>query len=124
MAKRGLTLALSAFAICFYIAIIMYIFFAVRHIDAAENFVSAMIFQIIGFALLAYFILGNMIFKPIQVGFYVPLLMVTVCYTLLLDFINIAFAVVMPHAFFVLIHLVVLFIYCVISIPLYVMGRR
>ena len=124
MQKRGLAIGLSAFAICFYIVIIMYVFFAVLHIESLANFGMGMIFEIIGFLLLTYFILGNILLKPIKIGFFVPLLMVNISYTVLLDVINLIFIISMPHVYFVLVNLILLFVYCVISIPMYVMGRR
>ena len=124
MQKKGLTIGLSAFAICFYIFIVMYVFFAILHVDTLANFEMGMAFEIIGFLLLTYFILGNIISKPIKTGFFVPLLMVTVLYTILLDVINIALITSMPHVFFVLVNFILLFIYSVISIPMYIMGKR
>ena len=112
------------FAIGFYIVIIMYIFFEILHIDTLKNFQSAMIFEIIGFVLLAYFILGNIALKPIKTGYFVPLMMVVILYTIILDVVNIAMVAHISHAKFVLINLIVLFIYCLISIPMYIMGRR
>lgn len=122
--KKGLTCALSGCLLAFYIGIIMYIFFAVLHIEALANFESAMVFEIIGFLLLSYFVLGNILSKQIKVGFFVPLLMITVIYTVILDVINIACIITIPHAFFILFNIVLLFIYCLISIPMYIMGKR
>ena len=102
----------------------MYVFFAILHIETLENFESAMAFEIIGFLLLIYFVMGNLLLKRIKVGFFVPLIMVTVIYTVILDVINIVFIITMPHIFFVLSNIVLLFIYFLISIPMYIMGRR
>lgn len=124
MPKKGLSLTLSTFAIGFYIVIIMYIFFEILHIDTLKNFQSAMLFEIIGFVLLAYFILGNIALKPIKTGYFVPLMTVVILYTIILDVVNIAMVAHISHAKFVLINLIVLFIYCLISIPMYIMGRR
>lgn len=124
MGKKGLIAILSSFVFAFYIAIIMYVFFAILHIDTLENFEAAMVFEIIGFILLAYFVLGNIFSKPIKTGFFVPLIMVTVIYTVILDIINIALIITMPHTFFVLINLIILIVYCLLSIPMYIMGRR
>ena len=124
MPKKGLSLTLSTFAIAFYSVIIMYIFFEILHIDTLKNFQSAMIFEIIGFVLLAYFILGNIALKPIKTGYFVPLMTVVILYTIILDVVNIAMVAHISHAKFVLINLIVLFIYCLISIPMYIMGRR
>lgn len=124
MGKKGLAAILSAFIICFYVAIVMYVFFAILHIDALANFESAMVFEIIGFVLLAYFVLGNILSKSKKTGYFVPLIVVTVIYTIVLDIINLALIILMPHVFFVLTNFALLFIYCLISIPMYIMGRR
>lgn len=81
-------------------------------------------FGIIGFLALAYFIFCNMFSNPIKVGYFVPLVMTTVIYTIVLDVINIACITSVSSVFFTLIHLVVLFVYCLVSIPMYLMGRR
>ncbi|MDE6026206.1 MAG: hypothetical protein K2G45_12240 [Lachnospiraceae bacterium] len=124
MDKKGLTKILSIFIICFYIAIIMYIFFAVLNINALVNYESALVFEIIGFVLLAYFVLGNIFAKPIKTGYFVPLIMITVIYTIVLNVVNLICVTYMANVFFVLINLIVLFVYCLISIPMYIMGRK
>lgn len=123
--KKGITnIIFSACLLVFYIGIIMYVFFAVIDITTSDNFGCAMIFEIIGFLLLAYFILGNLFSKPIKTGFFVPLILATVLYTIILDVINIALSMIMPQVFFILLNFVLLFIYCLVSIPMYIMGRR
>lgn len=122
--KKGLAVILSGIILIFYISIIMYVFFAILHIEALANFESAMTFEIIGFFLLAYFIMDNILSKRIKIGFFVPLIIVTIIYTLILDVINIACVTTMPHIFFVLLNFVLLFIYCLVSMPMYIMGRR
>lgn len=123
--RRGLlSIFLSISALVFYIGIVLYSFFAILHIQTLANFGSAIFFELIGFALLAYFIIVNLSARPIKTGYFVPLVMVTVIYTVLLDVINFVFIMIMPHIFFVLLHLTLLFLYCVISIPMYIMGKR
>lgn len=122
--RKGFTSILSAGLLAFYIAIIMYVFFAILHIETYENFESAMVFEIIGFLLLIYLVIGNLLSKRIKTGFFVPLVMVTVIYTLLLNVINIAFVIAIPHVFFVFLNFILLFVYCLISIPMYIMGKR
>lgn len=115
---------LTGCLLAFYIAIIMYVFFAILHIETLANFESAMAFEIIGFLLLIYFVMGNLLSKRIKTGFLVPLVTITVIYTVILDVINIVFIITMPHIFFVLLNFVLLFIYCLISMPMYILGRR
>lgn len=123
MGKRGLTAVLSSFMIALYIVIILYVFFAVLHVDILANFLSALVFEIIGFILLAYFVLGNILSKSIKTGFFVPLIMVTVIYTIALNIINLVLITLMPTTFFILINFILLFIFCIISIPMYIMGK-
>ena len=115
---------LSCFLWVFYVTIILYVFFAVLNINTLENFVSALVFESVGFIALAYFIFCNLFSKPIKVGYFVPLVMVTVIYTIVLNIVNMACVAVMSSVFFTLIHFVLLFVYCVVSIPMYIMGRR
>jgi len=123
MGKRGLTAVLSSFMIALYIVIILYVFFAVLHVDILANFLSALVFEIIGFILLAYFVLGNILSKSIKTGFFVPLIMVTVIYTIALNIINLVLITLMPTTFFILTNFILLFIFCIISIPMYIMGK-
>lgn len=122
--RKGLISTLAGCFLAFYIAIIMYIFFVILHIEALANFESAMAFEIIGFLLLIYLIMGNLLSKRVKAGFFVPLVMVTIIYTVILDVINIVCIISMSPIFFVLSNFVLLFIYCLISMPMYIMGRR
>jgi len=115
---------LSCFLWVFYVAIIMYVFFAVLKIDTLDNFVSALVFEIIGFVALAYFVFCNMFSRPIKIGYLIPLIMTTVIYTIALDVINFACITSVSSVQFTLIHLILLFVYCLVSIPMYLMGRR
>ena len=87
-------------------------------------------FLIIGVLIIGY-IIGyythsptNIIYKPIKIGFFVPLMVVTVIYTIVLDVVNLALMVTMPHVLFLLTNFCLLFIYCLISTPMYIMGRK
>ena len=124
MNKKNMTSVLSLFLIFIYIAIIMYIFFGVVHVNTLVNFQSAIIFELIGFFILTYLVFSNILSKTIKIGFFVPLVIVTIVYTIILDIVNIVLVVTMPHVFFLLINLVLLFIYCLVSIPMYIMGRK
>lgn len=124
MGKRKMTTVFSIFLLGFYMAIVMYIFFSISHIDTLKNFEVALTFEIIGFVLLGYFVLGNILSKPIKTGYFVPLIMVTVIYTIILDIVNLVCVVTVPNALFILLNLIILFIYCMISVPMYIMGRR
>lgn len=122
--KKALTIALSMFLMIFYFGIIMYMFFAVLHINILANFECALIFEIIGFLLLIYFVLNNILVKGLKTGFFVPLIFITVIYTIILNVINIVCIAIMPRLFFLLTNFLLLFIYCLISFPIYIMGKR
>lgn len=124
MEKRSLAVVLSAVALCIYIALIMYLFFVVVHVDLVSNFITAIIFQMFGFIVLAYFIIGGILIKPLKIGYFVPLLMVTVVYSIVLDVLSLALVANMPRFLFFFINLFLLFIYSVVAIPMYIMGRK
>lgn len=122
--KKVIIAIISGFFLAFYMGIIMYVFFAILHIETLANFESAMAYEIIGFLLITYFVMGNLLSKRVKTGFFGPLLMVTVVYTLILNAINIACITILPHIFFVLLNFVLLLMYCLISMPMYIMGKR
>ena len=124
MGKRGLALVFSMLMMIFYVIILAYSFFVVLNIDAIANYEMSIIFEGIGIIALLYFICGNILMKPIKTGYFVPLLIVTILYTVILDFLNLFLINSMPHVRFVLVNMILLFIYCLVSIPMYVMGRK
>lgn len=124
MRNRGLTITLSAVAFVFYVATILYVSIGVIHVDVLDNYLSSMIYQTIGFIFLAYFIFCNIISKPIKTGYLVPLIMATVIYMVAVNVVNVALVASIPHIFFVLINRGLLLLYALISIPMYVMGRK
>lgn len=123
MGRKGLTVTLSLFMLCFYIGIIMYVMFRILHVDVLANFEAAMAFELIGFLLLTHFVLCGIWTGTIKTGYFVPLMMVTILYTVILDIINFWCVTEMKNVWFVLVHFVLLFVYCMISIPMYIMGR-
>lgn len=123
--KQNLVTALSFLAFIFYMILIMYIFLVIlTPVYNVVNFAFAILFEIVGFMILAYFILGSIFLRQVKVGYIVPLVLLTIFYTAVLDVINIVFVVTMPSAFFVFWNLVLLFVYCLIAIPMYVMSKN
>lgn len=123
MGKKKLTVILSLFLLCFYIGIIMYVMFRILHVEVLANFETAIAFEVIGFLLLICFVLCGICAGALKVGYYVPLMIATILYTIILDMINFLCVTEMRHIWFVLLHFVLLFVYCLISIPMYIMGR-
>ncbi len=124
MKSSSITGVFASLLIVFYVSIIMYVFFGVAHIETLENFVAAIIFEIIGFILLAFFVLTNIFGRGIKVGYFASLIGITIFYTIILDVINLVFVRTISNSFFVLINLIVLFVYCLISVPIFIMGRK
>lgn len=124
MSKKFLTFGLSSVIAALYVLIVLYVFFAVLPIESIANFDVGMFFEIIGFAILAWLIYGNILSKPIKTGYFVPLVIVTIIYTIVLDGLNFWMIMIMPNVFFVLAHLILLLLYCLVSIPMYIMGRK
>lgn len=124
MGKRSLALVFSILMIVFYVLILSYSFFVVLNIDTIENYEISIVFEGIGIIALFYFICGNILNKPIKTGYFVPLLIITITYTIILDILNLVLITSLSHVWFVLMNMVLLFIYCLVSIPMYVMGRK
>ena len=124
MGKRGLAFSISLFLIAFYAVIVMYTLFFVLNIKTLENYPTALMFECIGIGLLAFFILGNILWKPMKIGYFVPLIAVTILYIICLNAINMALVSTLRRELFVLSNLGILFVYCLVSLPMYVMGKR
>lgn len=107
-----------------YMGIVMYLLFAFLYREGSVNFASAAVFEIISFVPLVYLVISNILSKRIKTGYFVPLVMTAVIYTIVLDVVNIAYTAHMAQPGFILLHLILLFIYCLISMPVFVMGRR
>ena len=124
MNKRGLTIFASLFITGFYYVIVLYLFFAVLKINALPNFGIAIMFEVVGFVILAYFVLQGVCLKTIKTGYYVPLVIATTIYTIMLNTINMAWITMIATRFFVLLHMVLLFVYCLIAVPMLIMGKK
>ena len=121
--KKSLTIILSVFAIAFYTAILAYIFYAMFPVWFLVNFNSALMFELIGLVFLAFTVMEGVISKSVKVGYFVPRVMITITYVIILHILYIGLVIATPHVFFVLLNLVLLFVYCLLSIPMCIMGR-
>ena len=123
MKNRGLVFIFSSLLFAFYIGIILFILFAVVNASRFVNCGVAVAFEAIGFLLLGL-IIYRVIVNPIRVGYAVPLVIATVIYSLTLDVICLLFVSTMPFTLFISLNLILLFLYCLISIPMIVTGRK
>lgn len=110
--------------IVFYILIVLYVFFGVVGLQHTDNLFTALLFELIGFLALAFLLVGNIALHYLSTGYFVPLIFVTVVYTILLDTLNFLGSAVISPAWFMLIHLALLFVYLLVSIPMYIMGKN
>lgn len=124
MKKREFALGFCVFMIFFYIAIVMYTLFFSLNIRTLGNFIAALFFEFIGIIVIAYFLLSNILSSNIKIGFFAPLIMINIFYILLLNVLNLGCITMMSSSTFVLLNLLILFIYCLISAPMYIMGRK
>ncbi len=122
--KKTTAFALSLFLLAFYILIIMYLFFGVLEINELENCFAGMLFQCIGFLVLCVLVLGQIVAKPIKAGYFAPVVLITAFYTLILDLLNCWAIRLMPAPLFFFVHLLLLFVYCIVTVPMYLMGRK
>ncbi len=123
--KKTMAVMLAAIILVFYTVIIEYISFAVMNIAAYKNFVASMVFQSIGIVLLFIVILGSVAKgKNVKIGFLVPIVICTVIYVAIVNCINFIGVAVMSGTIFVLLHLILLFVYSVIVMPMYIIGKQ
>lgn len=125
--NRSTKIALSLIPVALYIVIIEYVLFAIVKITESDNFIAGFVFETVGIVFLVAVIMaalglitgvGN-----IKIGFLVPIITITVLYTALLDLINIFGTLTMSGTWFVLLHLLLLFVYLVITIPMLIAGK-
>ena len=115
---------LPAILLVFYATIFSIITFGIIKFQRHDQFAVSMIFEIIGFLLLAAVAVVNMIANPpIKTGFFAPLTLATLFYTMLLHFLNIGLVQFLPAIWGVLLNLILLFIYLGIGIMMVVAGR-
>lgn len=122
--SKTLVLVSSIFMLIFYISIISYVLFGICHIGETKNFIIAMAFQVIGFILLVVLVLGNILLKFLKTGYAISLVIVTIIYSILLEVLNIFAITTLSTVIFALIQFVLLFVYFLISIPMYIIGKK
>lgn len=121
---KALVFSLAACLLAFYFFIIIYVFFAILHVDAAKNYVLGMVFQSIGFILLTAVVFANIAFKRIKAGYFIPLVIGTGIYMALLNVLTLLCIATLSTHVFVLLNMVLLFAYCMMSIPMFIMGKQ
>lgn len=123
--KNTATTAIALGLFVFYCIIIGFVFFSILKIHVLENFICGLIFELLGTIILFFLIIGNIFNKSkINVGTFVPLVLCTIVYTILLNLFNMSLIIFVPTIFFFLLHFVLLFVYLLIVVPIYLVGKR
>lgn len=122
--KKETTAVLAGGILILYAGTVVHLFLSVLQGDTLTNFASAMVFEFISFLALVCVIIGNILSKRVKTGYFVPLVLVTVVYAVILDVVNAAYITLMSQAGFLFLNLIMLFLYCCMSLPMYVMGKR
>lgn len=124
MKKKGLIIILSVFVIAFYAAILAYIFYAMFPVWFLANFNSALMFELIGLVFLAFTVMEGVISKSVKVGYFVPRVMITITYVIILHMLNIGLVIATPHVFFVLLNLYYFLCIVCYQFPCVSWGRK
>ena len=122
--KRGMITAGLTIILALYMIIVMYVFFVILHVQIGRNFGTGIFFELVGFAFLIWLVYGKIISNSMKTGYLISLVLVTLLYTVTLDVLNFWAIFLIPSVFFVLIHLILLFVYGLVSIPMFIMGKK
>lgn len=122
--SKGSLIGIIGFLLAFYLIIVLYIFFVMLDLDRGANFWIGLSFEGIGYFLLAFLLFGRIASGRMRIGFFAPLVIVSIIYTLLLNTVNFIGIALFSRAVLVLAHLFLLFIYCLIALPMAYIGGK
>lgn len=109
----------------FFMAVVLVLMIGVLEIPDADNAVGAFVFVILEFIILfGVFGLGSTFIESMGIQMYTVLCTTTSIYVILGTIINCAIADSVGGAAFVLINLALLFVYALVSVPLFVTGAN
>ncbi len=121
--KKALNTGVAIGLSLFFMVVVLVLMLAVMEIQDADNAVGAFIFVIFMFiVLLAVFGFGRQISEKMGIEMYTVLCMTTSLYVVLGTVLNCALADSVSGGVFFLINLALLFVYFIVSFPLYVTG--
>ena len=121
--KKNLAMVFGGLLLAGYASIIAYVFFVIKHVDTLGNYIPLIVFEAIGFILLAVVILA-MTARPLKIGFAAPLILLTVIYSAILNGLNIYFVADAEQMYFVLMNAVLLLVYGIVCAPIFIMGKK
>ncbi len=122
--KRKMAFICAAFLLMFYFVIVSYVYLFMMTWTLMPNYIAGMIYEVIGFLIASYVVLKSVGMPQMKLPYLISILCVTIFYVVICNCINVFGMGTMVTVKFVFLHLVLLFLYCLISIPMYIMGKK
>lgn len=114
----------SFIMVIMYFAIVIYSLFNVVNITSKDSWLWTIVFEIIGAMIFIFYIIGVMDSKVIKFGYKVSLGLSVIAYNVIVAIQNI-FQIRYPNiAVFIMLQLITLFVFFIISMPMYIIGRK
>ncbi|MCD8157984.1 MAG: hypothetical protein LUD77_03540 [Clostridiales bacterium] len=122
--RRTYVLISSYILFIMYAVIIMYAFLGVLHLDLLENFVTAAVFEIISFITLLLCIMSFGRGDYVKFPFFAAKIFSSAIYSILVGILNMVCILYVRNPVFLLIHMILFFLYCLVFIPLSIARRN
>lgn len=107
-----------------YFAIVIYSLFNVVNITSKDSWLWTIVFEIIGAIIFIFYIIRVMDSKVIKFGYKVSLGLSVIAYNVIVVIQNI-FQIRYPNiAVFIMLQLITLFVFFIISMPMYIIGKK
>lgn len=114
----------SFIIVIMYFAIVIYSLFNVVNITSKDSWLWTIVFEIIGAIIFIFYIIRVMDSKVIKFGYKVSLGLSVIAYNVIVAIQNI-FQIKYPNiAVFIMLQLITLFVFFIISMPMYIIGRK
>lgn len=114
----------SFIIVIMYFAIVIYSLFNVVNITSKDSWLWTIVFEIIGAIIFIFYIIRVMDSKVIKFGYKVSLGLSVIAYNVIVVIQNI-FQIRYPNiAVFIMLQLITLFVFFIISMPMYIIGKK
>lgn len=124
MKKTILAFIFSLLLLSIYGFIIFYSLINICNINTTNVFSISIVFQCFGLLSIFFFLFINFSGNKIKTGFFVPLLGCTVIYNIILDVISFGITTETNVFSFVITNSILVFIYLLITAPMYIKGLK
>lgn len=122
--RRSYVLISSYILFIVYAVTIMFAFFGVLHLELLENFITAVVFEIISFISLLLCIMSFSRGDYIKFPFFAAKVFSSVIYSILVGILNMVCIFWIRSPAFLLLHMILFLLYCLVFIPLSIAGRN